>query len=87
MASFACLAPVTYLGGRAGSSKPRWLGLGVLLMGTGSLLFALPHFLVPNYRIAGNEAADVCTPNRTVRYIDLVTIKDLRYNILNTFRD
>lgn len=66
MASFACLAPVTYLGGRSGSSKPRWLGLGVLLMGTGSLLFALPHFLVPNYKIAGNEPADLCTPNRTL---------------------
>ncbi|XP_030021083.2 solute carrier organic anion transporter family member 4A1 isoform X1 [Manduca sexta] len=65
MASFACLAPVTYLGGRSGSSKPRWLGLGVLLMGTGSLLFALPHFLVPPNRIASIETDDLCNPNRT----------------------
>ncbi|XP_026758788.2 solute carrier organic anion transporter family member 4A1 isoform X2 [Galleria mellonella] len=65
MASFACLAPVTYLGGRSGSSKPRWLGWGVLLMGTGSLLFALPHFLVSPYRVAGEEPDDLCSFNRT----------------------
>ncbi|KAJ0182819.1 hypothetical protein K1T71_002188 [Dendrolimus kikuchii] len=66
MASFACLAPVTYLGGRTGASKPRWLGWGVLLMGSGSLLFALPHFLVSPYRIASLEADDLCSVNRTV---------------------
>ena len=26
-------------------SKPAWMGVGVLLMGLGSLLFSLPHFL------------------------------------------
>ncbi|XP_013188543.2 solute carrier organic anion transporter family member 4A1 [Amyelois transitella] len=66
MASFACLAPVTYLGGRSGSSKPRWLGWGVLLMGTGSLLFALPHFMVAPYRVAGEEPDDLCSANRTM---------------------
>lgn len=66
MASFACLAPVTYLGGRNSASKPRWLGWGVLVMGAGSLLFALPHFLVPPYKIAGEEMDDLCTVNQTV---------------------
>ncbi|XP_050680474.1 solute carrier organic anion transporter family member 4A1 isoform X2 [Leptidea sinapis] len=65
MASFACLVPVTYLGGRSGASKPRWLGWGALLMGVGSLLFALPHFLVPPYKVAGEEPADLCIANKT----------------------
>ncbi|KAJ9593377.1 hypothetical protein L9F63_015081, partial [Diploptera punctata] len=50
IASFACLIPVTYLGGRPGASKPRWLGWGVLLMGIGSLVFTFPHFAVGPYR-------------------------------------
>ncbi|XP_053609403.1 solute carrier organic anion transporter family member 4A1-like isoform X2 [Plodia interpunctella] len=66
MASFVCLAPVTYLGGRSGSSKPRWLGWGVLLMGLGSLLFALPHFMVAPYRVAGEDPDDLCSANRTI---------------------
>lgn len=66
MASFICLAPVTYLGGRAQASKPRWIGWGVLLMGIGSLVFALPHFLVPPYRKAVLEEDDLCIANRTL---------------------
>ncbi|XP_061708271.1 solute carrier organic anion transporter family member 4A1 [Cydia pomonella] len=66
MASFICLAPVTYLGGRQGASKPRWLGWGALIMGAGSLMFALPHFLVPPYRAAHREQLDVCHGNSTV---------------------
>ncbi|GBP12349.1 Solute carrier organic anion transporter family member 4A1 [Eumeta japonica] len=64
MASFACLAPVTYLGGRSRASKPRWLGGGVLLMGVGSLLFSLPHFVAPPYR-APAAPDELCRPNRT----------------------
>lgn len=33
IASFLCLIPVTYLGGRPGASKPRWIAWGVVLMG------------------------------------------------------
>ncbi|XP_049773044.1 solute carrier organic anion transporter family member 4A1 isoform X2 [Schistocerca cancellata] len=62
IASFACLVPVTYLGGRAGASKPRWLGAGVALMGLGSLLFAAPHFAVGPYRGAAHRA-DTCAPH------------------------
>ncbi|CAG0886063.1 unnamed protein product [Cyprideis torosa] len=44
-----CTVPVAYFGGRKGSSKPRWLGAGILLIALGSFLFALPHFLIPTY--------------------------------------
>lgn len=46
IASFVCLVPVTYFGGRNGASKPRWIGIGMALMGIGSLVFSLPHFLI-----------------------------------------
>ncbi|XP_037960729.1 solute carrier organic anion transporter family member 4A1 [Teleopsis dalmanni] len=50
IASFICLVPVTYYGGRFGTSKPKIISLGIVLMGLGSFVFALPHFLVDNYR-------------------------------------
>ncbi|XP_068085065.1 solute carrier organic anion transporter family member 4A1 [Anabrus simplex] len=56
IASFICLVPVTYLGGRPAASKPRWLGWGVLVMGLGSLVFAVPHFAVGPYRGASSIA-------------------------------
>lgn len=59
IASFVCLVPVTYFGGRLGASKPRWLGWGVVIMGLGSLTFALPHFLVGTYR-ASSSTSNVC---------------------------
>lgn len=50
IASFLCLVPVTYFGGRVGASKPRLIAWGIILLGLGSLTFALPHFLVGPYR-------------------------------------
>ncbi|KAM7352109.1 organic anion transporting polypeptide 26F isoform 1-T1 [Cochliomyia hominivorax] len=50
IASFLCLVPVTYFGGRLGASKPRIIAWGIILLGLGSLTFALPHFLVGTYR-------------------------------------
>lgn len=43
IASFICLLPVSYLGGRGSGSKPRWIGAGMAVMGLGSLIFSLPH--------------------------------------------
>ncbi|KAH9488977.1 Solute carrier organic anion transporter member 5A1 [Bulinus truncatus] len=40
---------VSYLG--ASRHIPRWIGIGVLIMGTGSLLFSLPHILAPKYTL------------------------------------
>lgn len=66
IASFACLVPVTYFGGRINASKPRWIGWGVILMGMGSLTFALPHFLVGPYR-ASSAVSNVCFNNGTMK--------------------
>jgi MFS family permease len=59
IASFLFLVPVTYFGGRRGASKPRWIGWGVVIMGMGSFVFALPHFLVGQYRASGGDS-NVC---------------------------
>jgi organic anion transporter 4A len=66
IASFACLIPVTYLGGRVGASKPRWLGWGVLLMGIGSVVFMIPHFAVSPYRGATHHSSTCQIASETV---------------------
>ncbi|XP_058810314.1 solute carrier organic anion transporter family member 4A1 isoform X2 [Phymastichus coffea] len=50
IASFLLLIPVSYLGGRSSSSKPSYIGVGVLVLAVGSLLFASPHYLASSYR-------------------------------------
>lgn len=59
IASFVSLVPVTYFGGRKNASKPKWIGIGMIMMGLGSIVFSLPHFLVGKYR-AVNVEANVC---------------------------
>ena len=43
--SLMAVIPVTYLGGRPGASKPKYIATGMFVMGSGSLLFAAPHFM------------------------------------------
>lgn len=66
IASFLCLVPVTYLGGRAGASKARWIAWGVVLIGCGSLLFATPHFLAGPYRGASHHE-DTCRSDNSTK--------------------
>ena len=47
IATVLCLIPVGYWGGHG--SKPRWVGLGVLIMGVGAFVFALPHYTTGLY--------------------------------------
>lgn len=65
IASFACLVPVTYFGGRKNASKPRWIGIGMIMMGLGSMVFSLPHFLVGSYRATSVEA-NVCLTEKAI---------------------
>jgi len=47
--SLITVIPITYFGGSSGSSKPKYISVGLYVMGLGSLLFALPHFIAGPY--------------------------------------
>ncbi|KAK7884699.1 hypothetical protein WMY93_027822 [Mugilogobius chulae] len=59
IAACVCLAFVSYFGGNG--HKPRWLGWGILIMGCGSLVFALPHFTTPPYQVSSLQVSDMCS--------------------------
>ncbi|XP_031998068.1 solute carrier organic anion transporter family member 4A1 isoform X6 [Hylobates moloch] len=61
IAACLCLTFVSYFGGSG--HKPRWLGWGVLLMGTGSLVFALPHFTAGRYEVEVDAGVRTCPAN------------------------
>ncbi|XP_023328222.1 solute carrier organic anion transporter family member 4A1 isoform X2 [Eurytemora carolleeae] len=59
--SLLVMVPVSYLGGKSGSSKPRWIATGLLVMGIGSLIWSIPHFTTPPYsRLGGEEQVQLC---------------------------
>ncbi|XP_066270044.1 solute carrier organic anion transporter family member 4C1-like [Branchiostoma lanceolatum] len=43
-----------------GGSKPKWLSLGVFVLGIGSLTFAIPHFVTGRY-VYGAGVEDTCS--------------------------
>ena len=53
-----CLIPVSYLGGFG--RKPRWVATGVFLVGLGSLLFGLPHFMTGLYHYDSTTDSNQC---------------------------
>nr|XP_012628368.1 solute carrier organic anion transporter family member 4A1 [Microcebus murinus]XP_012628369.1 solute carrier organic anion transporter family member 4A1 [Microcebus murinus]XP_012628370.1 solute carrier organic anion transporter family member 4A1 [Microcebus murinus] len=63
IAACLCLAFVSYFGGSG--HRPRWLGRGVLVMGAGSLVFALPHFAAGPYEVQVDAWAAACPANRS----------------------
>eukprot|EP00092_Neocalanus_flemingeri_P074323 GFUD01091869.1.p1 GENE.GFUD01091869.1~~GFUD01091869.1.p1 ORF type:complete len:690 (-),score=109.23 GFUD01091869.1:36-2105(-) len=56
--SLIIMIPVSYLGGKAGASKPRWIAGGMLVMGLGSLVWTLPHFSTEAYTKHGMAAEE-----------------------------
>lgn len=64
LAACLCLTFVSYFGGNG--HKPRWLGWGVLVMGAGSLVFALPHFTTGPYEVEVDEGLGTCRANRSL---------------------
>ena len=53
--SLLAMIPVSFFGGRLGASKPRWISVGLMLMGLGSFVWTLPHFASPEYRTSSQE--------------------------------
>ncbi|XP_054267383.1 solute carrier organic anion transporter family member 4A1-like [Macrosteles quadrilineatus] len=69
IASLLCLIPVTYLGGRHHASKPKWIGLGVFIMGIGALVFSSPYFLTKNTHMAYfQDSSGICTDNENTSH-------------------
>lgn len=63
IAACICLAFVSYFGGTG--HKPRWLGVGMLIMALGSLVFALPHFTTPPYNAGVSQSTGMCLRNQS----------------------
>lgn len=58
VASVLCLIPVSFFGGTG--RKPRWLAVGISIVGLGSFLFALPHFLTGLYDYESTREHNQC---------------------------
>lgn len=84
IASFFVLVPVTYFGGRSNASKPRFIGIGMIVMGLGSLVFSLPHFLVGSYRATSVEA-NVCLTESNANTVSTSVFFSLSLWKLNEF--
>lgn len=80
--SMLSIIPITYFGGRLGTSKPKYIANGLVVMGLGSLMFALPHFITDEYlshvSIAGNLSGSNSTSKPNLELCDVS--KDLSDN-------
>ncbi|XP_053309532.1 solute carrier organic anion transporter family member 4A1 [Spea bombifrons] len=78
IAACMCLTFVSYFGGNG--HKPRWLGWGVLIMGIGSLVFALPHFTTAAYEGSVTDDNGTCHSNQTQQHTESASkISHYRY--------
>ena len=41
--------PLSYIGSRPGVSKPLYMGVSLLVVALGNLMFTIPHFAAPRY--------------------------------------
>ena len=73
---------VGYLGGRHNSHKPRWMGLSLVLIGIGSLIFASPQFLFGQYNTGSlqNSTYEQCNDERNIT-TDCSSSNDIAYSV------
>lgn len=67
IATVLCLIPVSYFGGLG--CKPRYIGIGVFIMGVGSFIFALPQFVSGIYQPL-DDGDIICNGTTTVSSCD-----------------
>ncbi|XP_077989835.1 solute carrier organic anion transporter family member 3A1-like [Glandiceps talaboti] len=67
------IMPVSYLGGRPSSSRPRWVGCGLITVALGNFIATIPHFILGQYTYSGSNdvtngtnETKVCTQNSTL---------------------
>ncbi|XP_050774627.1 solute carrier organic anion transporter family member 4A1 isoform X1 [Gopherus flavomarginatus] len=72
IAACVCLMFVSYFGGNG--HKPRWLGWGVLIMGVGSIVFALPHFTTSPSEVHFSEETGICSSHQSMPCAESVSI-------------
>ena len=69
--SLLVMLPASHFGSRLGASKPRWIAVGMMVLGIGSFVWTLPHFLTGPY-IPGDlgsleepqESSSLCRMNK-----------------------
>ncbi|XP_074867521.1 solute carrier organic anion transporter family member 4A1 [Carettochelys insculpta] len=71
IAACVCLTFVSYFGDSG--HKPHWLGWGVLVMGVGSIVFALPHFTTGLYEVHVMEDISMCSSNQSMQCAESVS--------------
>ena len=83
--SMVAVIPITYFGGLAGSSKPKYISTGLVVMGLGSFLFCLPHFIAGPYLSPDtvvvnttSTTSDLCVDNNftSIDLDDALTLED-----------
>ena len=62
--SLLVMLPASHLGGRLGSSKPRWIAAGMVIIGLGSLTWTIPHFITSSYK--GAHGSPLCNTTETL---------------------
>ncbi|XP_006126244.2 solute carrier organic anion transporter family member 4A1 [Pelodiscus sinensis] len=78
IAACVCLTFVSYFGGNG--HKPQWLGWGVLIMGLGSIVFTLPHFVTSQYEVHFTEDIGMCSSNQSMQCAESVsTLSNYRF--------